>query len=109
MRKVLNLWAKVTTPGCGQLFILRQKFVIATEVSKLREIKDGRKIFAIGKRRVESSPSYIITHALHAYESAFRKEFDSRRTAQIKTKSLSEGFANRPIERWHNEVREVIK
>jgi hypothetical protein len=62
-----------------------------------------------GKEREESSPSYIITDALHAYESAFRKEFDSRRTAHIKTKSLSEGFANRPIERWYNEVREVTK
>jgi hypothetical protein len=62
---------------------------------------------AVGKGRVESNPSYIITDALYAYESASRKEFDSRRTAHIKTKSLSEGFANRPIERWHNEVREV--
>ena len=85
------------------------KFVIATEISKRRETKDAKKIFAVGKGRVESSPSYIITDSLHAYESAFRKEFDSRRTAHIKTKSLSEGFANRPIERWHNEVREVTK
>jgi hypothetical protein len=52
---------------------------------------------------------YIITGALHAYESAFRREFDNRKTAHIKTKSLSEGFANRSIERWHNEVREVTK
>lgn len=85
------------------------KFVIATEISKRRETKDAKRIFAVGKGRVESSPSYIITDALHVYESAFRKEFDGRRTAHIKTKSLSEGFANRPIERWHNEVREVTK
>jgi transposase-like protein len=85
------------------------KFVIATEISKRRETKDAKKIFAVGKGRVQSTPSYIITDALHVYESAFRKEFDSRRTAHIKTKSLSEGFANRPIERWHNEVREVTK
>jgi hypothetical protein len=39
----------------------------------------------------------------------FRKEFDSRRTVHIKTKSLSEGFANRPIERRYNGVREVTK
>jgi transposase-like protein len=85
------------------------RFVIATEISKRGETKDAKKIFVVGKGRVESSPSYIITDALHAYESAFRKELDIRRTAHIKTKSLSEEFANRPIERWHNEVREVIK
>ncbi|MDQ4066038.1 MAG: DDE-type integrase/transposase/recombinase [Thermoproteota archaeon] len=85
------------------------RFVIATEISKRGETKDAKKIFAVGKERVESNPSYIITDALYAYESAFRKEFDIRRTAHIKTKSLSEEFANRPIERWHNEVREVTK
>ena len=85
------------------------RFVIAAEISKRRETKDAKKIFSVGKGRIESSPSYIITDALHAYEPAFRKEFDSRRTAHIKTKSLSEGFANRPIERWNNEVREATK
>jgi hypothetical protein len=85
------------------------RFVIATEISKRRETKDAKKIFAVGKERAKLSPSYLITDALHAYEPAFRKEFDNRRTAHIKTKSLSEGFANRPIERWHNEVREVTK
>jgi hypothetical protein len=62
-----------------------------------------------GKGRVESSPSWIITDPLHAHDSVFRREFDSRRTVHIKTKSLSEGFANSPIERWYNEVREVTK
>lgn len=85
------------------------RFVIATELSKRREIGDARNILKVGKERVESSPAYIITDALNSYEAAFRKEFDTRRTAHIKTKSLSEGFANRPIERWHNEVREITK
>ncbi len=85
------------------------RFVIATEISKRRDTKDARKILQVGKSRVESNPSYIITDALHTYEPAFRKEFDTRRTAHIKTKSLSEGFANRSVERWHNEVREVTK
>jgi putative transposase len=85
------------------------RFIIAVEISKRRETKDAKKIFSVGKGMVESSPTYIITDALQAYESAFRKEFDTRRIAHIKTKSLSEGFANRPIERWHNEVRELTK
>lgn len=85
------------------------RFVVATEISKRRDLEDAKVIFEVGKERVESDPAYVITDALRTYEAAFRKEFDVRRTAHIKTKSLSEGFANRPIERWHNEVREIIK
>jgi transposase-like protein/predicted nucleic acid-binding Zn finger protein len=85
------------------------RFVVATELSKRRDLKDAKRIFEIGKERVESVPTYIITDALRTYEPAIRKQFDLRRTAHIKTKSLSEGFANRPIERWHNEVRENTK
>ncbi len=85
------------------------KFVIASEISKKREISDARTIFASGKEKAQSSPSFVITDALHSYDKAFRKEFDDRKTAHIKTKSLSEGFANRPIERYNNEVRSVIK
>jgi putative transposase len=84
------------------------RFVIATEVSKRRETRDAKKIFETGKQRVESNPSYVVTDALNVYEASFRKEFDTRRTAHIKTKSLSEGFA-RSVERWHNEVREITK
>ncbi|MGI0072415.1 MAG: DDE-type integrase/transposase/recombinase [Nitrosotalea sp.] len=85
------------------------KFVIASEISKKREIADAQMLFLSGKEKTHSTPNYIITDALHSYEKAFRNEFDIRKTAHIKTKSLSEGFANRPIERYHNEVRSVIK
>lgn len=85
------------------------KFVIASEVSKRREISDARKIFSSGKEIAKSTPDYVITDALHSYSKAIRKEFDMRKTAHIKTKSLTDGFQNRPIERYHNEVRAVIK
>lgn len=85
------------------------KFVVASEISKKREMADARTIFASGKEKTQSSPNYVITDALHSYDEAFRREFDERKTAHIKTKSLSEGFANRPIERYHNEFRSVIK
>lgn len=83
------------------------RFVIATEVSKRRETKDARSIIAKG--RAISKPSYVITDSLRTYEDAIRKELDSRKTAHIKTKSLSDGFQNRPIERYHNEIRETLK
>jgi hypothetical protein len=47
--------------------------------------------------------------SLRAYKPAFRKEFNIRRIAHVKTKSIEEGFANRPIERYHNEVRAVLR
>lgn len=59
--------------------------MLLLQISKRRGTREAKKIFAVGKERVESNPSYVITDALHAYESAFRKEFDIRRTAHIKT------------------------
>jgi putative transposase len=85
----------------------KTKFVLATEVSKRREIIDAQKIIAKGKQI--SKPSYVITDSLRTYEQAIRKELDSRKTAHIKTKSLQDGFQNRPIERYHNEIREKLK
>lgn len=85
----------------------KTRFVIATEVSKRREIRDARSIIAKGK--AISRPNYVITDSLRSYEEAIRKELDARKTAHIKTKSLSDGFQNRPIERYHNEIRETLK
>jgi transposase-like protein len=85
------------------------RFVIASEVSKRREEGDAKAIFQSGKRKTESNPSYVITDSLRTYEPAFRKEFNVRKTAHVKTKSIQEGFTNKPIERYHNEVRAVLK
>ncbi|MGI0101378.1 MAG: DDE-type integrase/transposase/recombinase [Nitrosotalea sp.] len=85
----------------------KTRFVIATEVSKRREIVDARSIVAKGKQ--VSRPNFVITDSLNSYQQAIRKELDSRKTAHIKTKSLEDGFANRPIERYHNEIREKLK
>jgi transposase-like protein len=85
------------------------RFVIASEVSKRREVDDAKVIFESGKKKSESNPSFIITDSLKTYEAAFRKEFDIRRTAHVKTKSIAEGFTNRPIERYHNELRAALK
>ncbi len=85
----------------------KTKFVLATEVSKRREISDARKIVVRGKEI--SKPNYVITDSLRTYEDAIRKELDNRKTAHIKTKSLSDGFQNRPIKRYHNEIREKLK
>ena len=84
------------------------RFIIATEVSKKREIKDARKIISTGKKNVFANPSYVITDSLHSYSKAIRKELDSKQTAHVRTKALKDEFANRPIERIHNEMRENL-
>ena len=43
-----------------------------------------------------------------SYQEGIRKEFENK-TAHIKTKSLKDGFVNRPIEQYHNEIRERLK
>ncbi len=85
----------------------KTRFVLAVEVSKRREIADARKIIASGKE--VSKPNFVITDSLQSYKEAIRKELDSRKTAHIATKSLADGFQNRPIERYHNEIREKLK
>ena len=86
----------------------KTRFLIATEVSKRREIKDARKIIASGKKIISKNPDYVLTDCLNSYQKAIRDEFENR-VAHIKTKSLKDGFVNRPIERYHNEIRENLK
>ncbi len=86
----------------------KTRFVIATEVSKKREIRDARRIISSGKKIIPKNPNYVLTDSLNSYQEAIRKEFHNR-TAHVKTKSLKDGFVNRPIERYHNEIREKLK
>jgi transposase-like protein len=86
------------------------RFVLASELSKRREIADANHAFAKGKENANGTlPSYVVTDCLQTYKKAFIAEFNARAVMHIKTKSLSEGFENRPVERYHNEVRAVIK
>ena len=40
---------------------------------------------------------------------AFIKELDARKTLNIKTNAIRDEFQNRPIDRYHNELRAVAK
>ena len=84
------------------------RYIISTEVSKTRKIDDARSIIVKGKNNTSVNPSYVVTDSLQSYEGAIRKELDNRRTAHIKTKAIKNEFANRPIERVHNEMRETL-
>ncbi len=86
----------------------KTRFLIATEVSKKREISDARKIIASGKKLISKNPNYVLTDSLNSYQEAIRDEFENR-VAHVKTKSFKDGFVNLPIERYHNEIREKLK
>jgi transposase-like protein len=86
----------------------KTRFLVATEISKKREIDDAQKILSSSKNRITKNPNYIITDSLSSYDDAICKEFKNR-VAHIKTQSIREGFVNRPIERYHNEIRERLK
>ena len=53
--------------------------------------------------------NYLISDSLMSYKDAFMKELDARKTMHIKTNAIRDGFQNRPIERYHNEIRAVTK
>ena len=84
------------------------RYIVATEVSKRREIDDARSIIVKGKKNVSANPSYVVTDSLTSYTTAIRKELDNRYTAHVRTKAIKDEFANRPIERVHNEMREKL-
>ena len=86
------------------------RFVLAVEISKRRETEDARSILAKGKENAKGqSPSYLISDSLMSYRDAFMKELDARKTLHIKTNAIRDGFQNRPIERYHNEIRAITK
>ncbi len=86
----------------------KTRFLMSVEISKKREILDAKKIISSSKKLMTQKPNYIITDSLSAYEQAIREEFNNR-VAHIKTKSITDGFVNRSIERYHNEIREKLK
>lgn len=95
---------------CWNILDSQTKFVLASEISKRREIADAREALAEGNRKANGQqPSYVVTDCLQTYKRAFLKEFNARTTMHIKAKSFEHGFENRPIERYHNEVRAITK
>lgn len=95
---------------CWNVLDGQTRFVLASEISKRREIKDARHAFAKGNENASGGqPSFVITDCLFAYKQAFLKEFNARAIVHRQTKSLSEGFENRPVERYHNELRSIVK
>ena len=86
----------------------KTRFLISSAVSKRRKIEDAAHIVRQGKKVTDAMPKYVISDSLRSYEQVIREEF-ANRVAHIMAKSIHDGFTNRPIERYHNEIRENLK
>lgn len=88
------------------------RFLLASMISKNREIQDARKLFAKAKNRAKGKPKTIVTDGLPAYIDAHRKEFftlKKPRTEHIRHIRLQGDLNNNLIERFHGTRRERDK
>jgi transposase-like protein len=89
-----------------------EKFLIASVISKEREVSDARRLFAEGKALAQRNPKEIITDSLTSYPQAFTKEFYTNtlpRPIHTKYPSIERNPNNNKIERLHNTQREKLK
>lgn len=89
------------------------RFLIASEVTKHRNIEDARKVLARAKDIADGQrPDFIVTDKLQAYKQAITSEFYTNtnpKTQHIKLKNIKEGTNNNIIERFHGTVKERTK
>ncbi len=89
------------------------RFLIASQLTKHRDIADARKVLAEAKDVANGQrPDFIVTDKLPAYKQAITSEFYSRynpRTQHVKLKNFKEGTNNNTIERLHGTIKERTK
>jgi len=89
----------------------KTRFLIASNITKGREIRDARAVFGKTKEIASENPQEIITDGLHSYTKAIKKEFLPRRTQLTHTKlrTIKQKPNNNRIERYHSTFREFDK
>lgn len=89
------------------------RFLIASEVTKHRNIEDARKVLQDAKQVANGqNPDFIITDKLPAYKQAVTKEFYTMkkpRIQHVKLKNIREGTNNNIVERLHGTIKERTK
>ncbi len=93
------------------------RFLLASEVTKHRDIEDARKVLAKARKNSgEQSPDFIVTDKLHAYKKAIKSEFltyahkkETPITRHVRLKNLKEGTNNNILERLHGTQKERLK
>jgi transposase-like protein len=89
------------------------RFLLASQVTKQREVKDAREVFHEAKEVANGQiPDFVVTDKLRSYDDAFNKEFftlRNPRTKHAKLKNIKEGTNNNIVERLHGTKRERLK
>jgi transposase-like protein len=89
------------------------RFLLASTISKNREVEDARKAFRTAKERAKQKPLSITTDGLQSYNDAFKKEFftlRNPRTEHIHSAGIRATRKNNNIvERLNGTVRERNK
>jgi putative transposase len=89
------------------------RFLIASEVTKHRNIEDARRVLQEAKQTANGqTPDFIITDKLPAYKQAVTKEFFTLRKPRVqhvKLKNIREGTNNNFVERLHGTIKERTK
>lgn len=88
---------------------VKTRYIIATVISKRRDISNAMKLLAKAKKISGITPHYIITDCLSAYKKAIIRVFGLEKVAHIQTKSIAKGFQNRCVERVNNEFKDITK
>ncbi len=88
------------------------RFLIASQITKNREIDDARKVFKKAKKITGDRPEFIISDGLQSYGKAISKEFNKwrlPRTSHIRLETIRKKPNNNLIERFHSTFRERDK
>jgi len=89
------------------------RFLIASQITKRREVEDARQVFQKAKATVAyQTPDFVVTDKLHAYNRAFKREFYTNtapRPIHVRLKNIRQGTNNNIVERLHGTVRERTK
>jgi transposase-like protein len=88
------------------------RFLLASKISKRRDVVDARKPLAEAKQRAKIRPRFVVTDGLQSYRDAINKEFYTManpRTKHVRLPSIREHPNNNIVERLHGTIRERNK
>ncbi|MEN2975377.1 MAG: IS6 family transposase [Candidatus Caldarchaeales archaeon] len=88
------------------------RYLLATKLSRGREVSDAREVFRKAKESSKNLPTEVVTDGLRAYEDAFRKEFyrlKGPRVKHIRLAGLEERPNNNLVERLHGTFKDRTK
>lgn len=88
------------------------RFLLASQISQRREIKDAREVFQQAKKVANGKPNIMVTDGLHAYIKAFKKEFFTLRKPRVKhihKPRFVDKANNNMVERMQGTIREREK